>query len=319
MVQQMTVCNSIGPLPPLISIIIPAYNHDRFIAETIQSALDQSYENLELIIINDGSTDGTHDEITKLEQACLKRFRDYTYINRENRGLASTLNESIHLAKGKYVMPIASDDILLQGKCSLLLPLLEADENLAAVFGSVVYIDNDSRVLRYQTGIEHMHNFDELLMNEFIPPAPAGLLRKSSILNVGCYDPDIKIDDWYMWLKLTYTGLSLRSISENVVKYRMHPTNTVNNYRLINAESIRILENYREHPLFNMAVSKANWASAKSASYFSDVGFTYLVLQKVIHVTFMNKLTCFIFSIIPKPRKIGRFIRKIVTRLKIDF
>ena len=95
---------------PLVSVIIPAYGHAHFIDETIDSALQQTYKNLELIIINDGSPDNIAEVIESRRSECEKRFTRFVFISRENKGLAKTLNQCLKEAQGEYVAITASDD-----------------------------------------------------------------------------------------------------------------------------------------------------------------------------------------------------------------
>ncbi len=89
---------------PKVSVVIPAYNHERYVGEAIQSVLDQTFEEFELIIINDGSTDHTEREIVTFKDDRIR------YYSQENRGLSATLNRGIELAQGEYFNFLPSDD-----------------------------------------------------------------------------------------------------------------------------------------------------------------------------------------------------------------
>ena len=135
-------------LMPLVSVCVPAYNHEKYVAESIQSIIDQDYKNIELIIINDGSKDKTDEVIKSYEQKCQERFVRFEYRNRENKGLSSTLNEMLDWSKGKYFTGIASDDILLFNKISLLVYELEKlGDSYAVAFGNAKFIDDNSEEL----------------------------------------------------------------------------------------------------------------------------------------------------------------------------
>ena len=95
---------------PKVSIIIPAYNHEKYVGETIQSVLDQTFNDFELIIINDGSTDNTEAEILKFKDDRIQ----YTF--QSNRGLSATLNRGIELARGEFFNFLPSDDMFLPEK-----------------------------------------------------------------------------------------------------------------------------------------------------------------------------------------------------------
>ena len=120
---------------PLVSIVIPCYNHSQFVQETIQSIIDQDYENIELIIIDDGSKDNSVEVIQEMIPACEERFVRFEFRYRPNKGLCATLNEALEWCEGEYFSPLASDDIALPHKTSFLLKKHQ-QYDAAVVFGS---------------------------------------------------------------------------------------------------------------------------------------------------------------------------------------
>ena len=110
---------------PLVSVCIPAYNHERYIEDCINSIIEQTYENLELIIIDDGSKDGTYQEIKKLMPKLEKRFVRVSVETQENMGTCRTINKLYRKARGKYIYHIASDDISKPDAIETLIKFLE--------------------------------------------------------------------------------------------------------------------------------------------------------------------------------------------------
>ena len=86
---------------PLVTVVIPSYNHSKYIQQSIQSVIDQTYARIELIVIDDGSQDDSVARIEVMRQLCEKRFERFLFITRENRGLSKTLNQGIALANGE--------------------------------------------------------------------------------------------------------------------------------------------------------------------------------------------------------------------------
>lgn len=80
---------------PLVSIVIPCYNHEKYVQESIQSVIEQDYDNIELIIIDDGSSDNSVTKIKEMIQVCQKRFKRFEFRHRPNKGLCATLNEAL--------------------------------------------------------------------------------------------------------------------------------------------------------------------------------------------------------------------------------
>lgn len=262
---------------PLVSVCIPAYNHEKYIAETIESVINQDYMNLELIIINDGSKDKTDEVIKKYEQKCQKRFVRFEYRNRENKGLSATLNEMVHWSKGKYFTACASDDVFLSTKVSLLVGLLEKlSDEYAVAFGNAIFIDDNSneiyidvntgelsrqeegtkffldfQVLQRNCDLKTGKNFgsyETLLIGNYLP-AMSFLIKLNNIKEVGAWTSGNTIEDWEMWLKLS-KNYKFAYIDEPVALYRWHENNTVKTMKFeLIRDSIELLENDRSYAL----------------------------------------------------------------------
>ena len=95
---------------PLVSVVIPCYNHENFVQDSIQSVINQTYQNIELIIIDDGSKDGSVEKIQEMIPACQERFVRFEFRYRPNKGLSATLNEALEWCEGDFVSFLSSDD-----------------------------------------------------------------------------------------------------------------------------------------------------------------------------------------------------------------
>ena len=262
---------------PLVSVCIPAYNHEKYIAQTIESVINQDYMNLELIIINDGSKDKTDEVIKKYEQKCQKRFVRFEYRNRENKGLSATLNEMVQWSKGKYFTACASDDMFLSTKVSLLVNSLEKlSEDYAVAFGNAIFIDDNSneiyidvntgglsrqeegtkffldfQVLQRNCDLKIGKNFgsyETLLIGNYLP-AMSFLIKLDKIKEVGAWTSGNTIEDWEMWLKLS-KNYKFAYIDEPVALYRWHENNTVKTMKFeLIRDSIELLKNDRSYAL----------------------------------------------------------------------
>ncbi|EPK1752121.1 glycosyltransferase family 2 protein, partial [Acinetobacter baumannii] len=94
---------------PLVSIVIPCYNHVDYVQDCIQSIIDQTYQNIELIIIDDGSKDESVLKINEMLKKCENRFSRFEFRHRPNKGLSATLNEALEWCQGEYFATLASD------------------------------------------------------------------------------------------------------------------------------------------------------------------------------------------------------------------
>jgi len=229
---------------PLVSMCIPVYNHERFVEQSIKSILQQTYQNIELIIIDDGSSDASTRVIEGLLDACEKRFVRFCYIARENRGLSRTLNEALEWSKGKYFSALASDDCILPEKTAFLVNFLEREPGCLAAFGSIYLIDDDGvrGAARVRSGT---FGFREVITLKAELPAVSGMLRLEKLRAAGGFNVNTRVEDWDMWLRLTYLSNEyFEVLPELVAEYRQHPANTLKQLDLIYDQQIKILQNY---------------------------------------------------------------------------
>ena len=112
---------------PLVSVVIPSYNHEKFVSEAIKSVLGQDFDDLELIIVDDASTDTSRQIIQKY---AVEDARVRVILHETNCGVAKTCNDGIAVAKGKFLAVTASDDVWVKNKLSKQLAVLESDEDL---------------------------------------------------------------------------------------------------------------------------------------------------------------------------------------------
>ena len=118
---------------PLVTVIIPSYNHAQYIENAIQSVLDQTYQNLELIVVDDGSQDQSHAVISKFSN----HPKITTILNKQNKGQSSVLNQAIRLAKGKYISLLPSDDWYLPHKTAVQVAKFETcGDEVGAVYAA---------------------------------------------------------------------------------------------------------------------------------------------------------------------------------------
>ena len=239
-------------LHPLVSIVIPCYNHEQFIQESIKSVIDQTYKNIELIIIDDGSSDSSNLKIREMINECTKRFFRFEFRSRKNKGLSATLNEALEWCQGEYYSAIASDDIMLPKKTLIQARFLNINKNINGVFGNAKLIDNNGTEVITIKPSKRKLSFKNIILSNYTIMAPSQMLRMNAIRSLGKepYPTDIKIEDWYMWLKLSETGY-LVNIQEDLVKYRMHENNTMKNVDLINKSRIEVISYFNYSKYYN--------------------------------------------------------------------
>ena len=289
---------------PLVSIVIPCYNHSQFVRETIQSVIDQDYENIELIIIDDGSKDNSVEVIQEMIPACEERFVRFEFRYRPNKGLCATLNEALEWCEGEYFSPLASDDIALPHKTSFLIKKHQ-QYDAAVVFGSARKFNSEKAGEDLLLNCEH--TLEDLMFIKNMPAAPASLMRTDIIRNVGGFLEGVALEDLYMWLKLTSNGEKLYSFPEVVVKYRDHEANTIKRFEFMHKQRLKVLELFSSVPYYKEARKNAFIKGAKAIANQSFREPVQIIFKEKIYsvdgfLIFLKALT---------PRKIINIIRKI--------
>lgn len=247
------------PIPPLVSIVTPAYNQAKFLAATLDSMLAQDYPNIEYIVLDDGSTDATPD--------VLARYTGRVYWERQaNMGQSRTLNKAWARARGEYLGYLSSDDLLLPDAISALVEALRAHPQALVAYGDFDLIDGDGR----RTGAVRTPDYDHRRMVEELicPPGPGALFRRSVFEQIGGWNEHLrKIPDFEFWLRAGRIGPFLR-VPKVLAQYRVHEESTA--IRPIPPElSMEIVE-----------TARAYWAGERSASARASFASAHLGAAK---------------------------------------
>lgn len=214
---------------PLVSVIMPSYNYDEYISEAIESVLEQTFDDFELIIIDDASKDNSKKIIQLFDK---KSIKIRSFFHKENKGLAKTVNECIKKAKGKYISYFSSDDIWSKEKLEKQLKILEKDEDLI-VWSEGLIVDAKSDFTgELFTQIHSALNrkksgdiFEELLKNNYI--CGQSLIYKRENLKNVRFDEDLKYLGDYKFLVDLAKEYKFYFIPEPLVMYRIHGKNTI--------------------------------------------------------------------------------------------
>ena len=237
---------------PLISVITPAYNHEKFVEETIRSILCQTWSNLELLVIDDGSPDHTWDVLQKLRPECEKRFVRVFMERQQNQGTCVTMNRLLAESRGKYLFVIASDDVIAdQEAIELEADFLESHPEYVLAVGNDDMIDEKSEQIawdRHRNIVpadakgastdmasqavykgrspfepEIFGSYESILWNNYMPNGY--LIRRSALPSGPFFTKEAPVEDWHLMLHLAKTG-KMKYIDRILFHYRWHGGNT---------------------------------------------------------------------------------------------
>ncbi|WP_187646921.1 glycosyltransferase family 2 protein [Nitrosophilus labii] len=201
-----------------VTIIVPAFNEEVVIEKSLQSLIEQTYPNLEILVIDDGSKDRTYVKAKKLE--FTKSSRSLKVYRKKNGGKANAINFGIEHASGELIMVVDADS-KLDKNAVLLMAAYFNDEEIAAVAGSV-YVSNQNslltklQALEYIEGLNMVRNGQAFLKLVNIIPGPIGMFRKSALIEVGMYDDDTFAEDCDVTLKLIANGYKIEFESDAI-------------------------------------------------------------------------------------------------------
>ncbi|RMT80707.1 glycosyltransferase [Pseudomonas viridiflava] len=228
---------------PLVSIIAPCYNAEQFLEAAIESIFAQDYENFEVIIVDDGSTDNSIAMLEALQSQYT--FQLYT---QANQGVSAALNHGLKYAKGVYVSTPDLDDIMLPSSVSVRARYLDQHPIVGCVGALISYMDRDGNETKRQSRnyIERL-KFDDVLRGAVVVGAPVALYRREAIRDANGYDPEIRVQDFQMTLRIAFQGYEIHVIPEVVTRYRRHPNNLSRKYKVLLEADLKTIEPYRDH------------------------------------------------------------------------
>lgn len=212
----------------LISVIIPVYNGEKYLKEAIESVRAQSYHPIEIIIVDDGSTDGTAE--------IAKQYESLNYYFQSNAGLAAALNLGIEIAAGDYYAFLDADDIWLPDKLRLQMNVFHNNSEVEMVFG------HHQRFYSSEMSESKTSKQDK---NKILPGLFKGtlLIKKNAFWTVGLFDTRWKVGDFIDWYKRAMEiGLNMVMLPDILLRRRIHNKNMSRQIGQINTDYVRIVK-----------------------------------------------------------------------------
>ena len=280
---------------PLVSVIVPAYNAEQFIERTLSSVLNQTYKNLEVLVVDDGSKDRT---VEIVEDIATKDSR-VTLLQQPNSGVAKARNSAIESAKGEYIAPIDADDIWYPQKIEKQIEaFLNSEPSVGLVYAWSVMIDESDRIINRSNAINSFHFSNiasvegevylPLIYRNFIGNSSVPLIRKSCLNKVGNYNELLKeqdaqgCEDWDLQLRIA-EFYQYKVVPNFLVGYRRY-SNSMSGNHLRMAKSYNLImadvkEKYPKIPKFVYRCSKSHFYSCLLAkSYKKEQHLTTIYL-----------------------------------------
>ena len=309
---------------PLVSVLIPAYNHEKFISSTIYSIIQQTYKNIELIVIDDGSTDSTWNVLLGLKTVCEKRFVRVDFQTQGNAGTCITLNRLLEKSRGDFICIVASDDCMAHQACERMISffsdhpdymLVVGDNEIIDAEGKKAYWDRNRNLVynrekanfftvadfwQHLTGInfssEEFGSYQKLFFTNHVPNGY--MIRKSIFDKIRGFTTEAPLEDWYLMLQIAKYG-KMKFLNEVLFFYRWHEGNTVKNKEKMNKLTNKTRE-YEKKILSEIDISSVlnnvkNFIingyeyKRKSFLYIFDIVYIMTVKCRVKEIRILNK------------------------------
>lgn len=248
----------------LVSILIPCYNHEKFVEDCLESIMSQTYTNYEVIICDDASKDRSVEKIKSFAERFLsKGIRFELMVNEVNQGITRNLNNLLKHAKGQFVKSFASDDMMKEDYLENILHLME-DEHIKMAYSNCFLVQEESTWDNVKNGELQLFwqgipydgdvSIDNVYLNNLLP-APTFLLRREVFDELGGYDEEIGIEDLDMTLRImkrypsgiagTEEGLIYYRKSANSVSSGEYNAGALKRMKFMHRESVKIARKFR--------------------------------------------------------------------------
>jgi len=245
---------------PLVTVGVALYNHEKYIVDCLKSIAEQTFTDIELIVIDDGSSDKSYNVAKSyLESQDMVKF---TIKTRKNIGMCNTLNEIAHLSQGKYISFVGSDDYWAKDKIKDQVEFLENNPSIALVHSNSIVVNDENietSTIEYQNRKNSSDLFEAILFGKGGINTPSHLYRTSIYSEIGYYDSSFRFEDTDFWLRVT-NRFKVGFINKFHTYYRWHDDNlsgSANKLKFYNDEIVKIYrKNIADSVLKQKAISR---------------------------------------------------------------
>ena len=293
---------------PLVTYIVLSYNHAQYVEDAIVSILEQDYDPIELIVIDDGSSDGSVDILRAMQQE-----HGFELVTQSNSGVAAALNRGFSLARGQYVVPHASDDVSHPGRTKEQVALLQADSNVGFMVGGIRKISPEGKLIDdWSKSKRSVFKFDDFVAGRAKAIAVSSMYRTEAIRKIGPLDEDQSNEDVQLFWRVTDLGyVCLVDHSVHASDYRVIPGSLGRGNMILHRESfLSFLEQYRDRPWYGRAIRRAKAELFGTLCEERKIDALRYFARNVSSIEFRTSVRGFVKLLLP---------RKMVTRIRERF
>lgn len=278
----------------LVSVIIPTYNRENFIEKSIESVLNQTYKNIEIIIVDDNSSDNTFYIIKKY----MEKYDFIKYVKHDiNKGGSAARNTGVNLAKGKYVAFLDSDDEWINTKLEKCVDKLKCDCNIDMVYSDMISIDVNTGIEKIYRSKQWEDKYYGILCENIIGSTSLIVIKRNVFNEVGGFKEGLpSCQDWDFYINVC-KNYRVEKVNEPLLRYYIHSNSISGNLnRVIEGHNLilnkvkKLLENDNKYNKErNIIISKQNIIIARIYRKFNDFNMAKKYYFKSLQCDFRNK------------------------------
>ncbi|MFQ5686787.1 MAG: glycosyltransferase family 2 protein [Candidatus Scalindua sp.] len=219
---------------PTVSVIIHTFNNEKFIAETVESVLSQTYSDYEIIVVDDGSGDGTRD-------ALLPYMQEIRYHYKENGGIASAKNTGISLSNAEFVAFLDHDDLWIPDKLKIQMEYFNGNPQVGLVYAKYASFRGDKE-LRVKPEKGYSGWIFKTLLSKSIVQTSTVMVKRECLNAVGTFDESFKLADEYDMFLRVAKRFQCGFVNKELTRYRVHDRNASKNDLLFDKENLRVFK-----------------------------------------------------------------------------
>jgi len=255
----------------LVTVVVPAYNHEKYIIDCLESIHNQTYRDFQWIVVDDCSTDNT-PEILEENQS---KYGYELILHKKNMGVSATMTEMIRdYAKGKYISPLASDDMYLPEKIEKQLKFMEANPQYGMCYSRNYSIDVSGNIIGKEDSCQYASGwvFKNILSISF-HPGTCVMMQREVLESVGYYQPGIIAEDLYMNCKIA-DKYQIGFLDDYLGKYRCAPTGTKRDPMKLVMSHKETIDLYKDRKEYDYAIKRWYIHSAGILSIYNKYKLT---------------------------------------------